>query len=87
MRGARSAEDVDAPRSGDGDGTWFETELVAEYETRLVLVGYAELAGPCPPSTGDKDDPCYQPDQPDSWPGRILAIEKAAVTAGISDLR
>ena len=40
-----------------------------------------------PPSTGDKDDPCYQPDQPDSWPDRILAIEKAAVTAGISDLR
>ena len=70
-----------------GDSLWFETELVAEYETRLVLVGYAELAGPCPPSTGDKDDPCYQPDQPDSWPGRILAIEKAAVTAGISDLR
>ncbi|MFE4001322.1 hypothetical protein ACFX43_21320 [Nocardioides sp. YIM B13467] len=70
-----------------GDSTWFETELVAEYETRLVLVGYGELAGPCPPSTGDKEDPCYQPDQPDSWPDRVLAIEKAAVTAGISDLR
>ena len=87
MRGARSAEDVDAPRSGDGDGTWFETELVARYDAWLVLVGYADLAGPCPPSTGDEDDPCYQPDQPDSWPGRILAIEKAAVTVGISDLR
>ena len=75
------------PGVDGGDSTWFETELVAEYETRLVLVGYGELAGPCPPSTGDKDDPCYQPDQPDSWPDRILAIEKAAVTAGISDLR
>lgn len=75
------------PGLDGGDSIWFETELVAEYETRLVLVGYAELAGPCPPSTGDKDDPCYQPDQPDSWPGRVLAIEKAAVTAGISDLR
>ncbi|SDL29635.1 hypothetical protein SAMN05428985_11373 [Nocardioides sp. YR527] len=75
------------PGLDGGDSMWFETELVAEYETRLVLVGYAELAGPCPPSTGDKDDPCYQPDQPDSWPDRILAIEKAAVTAGISDLR
>ncbi|MEU0269759.1 hypothetical protein [Nocardioides sp. NPDC006303] len=75
------------PGEDGNDNIWFETELVAEYETRLVLVGYAELAGPCPPSTGDKDDPCYQPDQPDSWPGRILAIEKAAVTAGISDLR
>lgn len=75
------------PGLDGGDSMWFETELVAEYGTRLVLVGYAELAGPCPPSTGDKDDPCYQPDQPDSWPGRILAIEKAAVTAGISDLR
>jgi hypothetical protein len=75
------------PGLGGGDSMWFESELVAEYETRLVLVSYAELAGPCPPSTGDKDDPCYQPDQPDTWPGRILAIEKAAVTAGISDLR
>ncbi|EGD40216.1 LigA [Nocardioidaceae bacterium Broad-1] len=75
------------PGSDGNDSIWFETELVAEYETRLVLVGYAESAGPCPPSTGDKEDPCYQPDQPDSWPGRILAIEKAAVTAGISDLR
>ncbi|MEU6135935.1 hypothetical protein [Nocardioides sp. NPDC047086] len=75
------------PGLDGGDSAWFETELVAEYETRLVLVGYAELAGPCPPSTGDEADPCYQPDQPDSWPGRILAIEKAAVTAGISDLR
>jgi hypothetical protein len=75
------------PGSDGNDSLWFETELVAEYETRLVLVGYAELAGPCPPSTGDKEDPCYQPDQPDSWPDRILAIEKAAVTAGISDLR
>ncbi|GGR50313.1 hypothetical protein J2S40_000080 [Nocardioides luteus] len=84
-RAARSQATYPGP--GDGDGIWFETELVAEYETRLVLVGYGELAGPCPPSTGDKDDPCYQPDQPDSWPGRILAIEKAAVTAGISDLR
>lgn len=75
------------PGQGGNDSIWFETELVAEYDTRLVLVGYGELAGPCPPSTGDKEDPCYQPDQPDSWPGRILAIEKAAVTAGISDLR
>ena len=75
------------PGMDGGDSTWFETELVAEYKTRLVLVGYGELAGPCPPSTGDKSDPCYQPDQPDSWPDRILAIEKAAVTAGISDLR
>ncbi len=75
------------PGADGGDSTWFETELVAEYQTRLVLVGYGELAGPCPPSTGDKNDPCYQPDQPDSWPDRILAIEKAAVTAGISDLR
>lgn len=84
-RAARSQATYPGP--GDGDGTWFETELVAQYETRLVLLGYAELAGPCPPSTGDKDDPCYQPDQPDSWPGRVLEIEKAAVTAGISDLR
>ncbi|NYI75382.1 hypothetical protein [Nocardioides panzhihuensis] len=84
-RAARSQATYPGP---DGnDSIWFETELVAEYETRLVLVGYAELAGPCPPSTGDKNDPCYQPDQPDSWPDRILAIEKAAVTAGISDLR
>ncbi|GGU08573.1 hypothetical protein [Nocardioides albus] len=75
------------PGTDGNDSIWFETELVAEYETRLVLVGYAELAGPCPPSTGDKEDPCYQSEQPDSWPDRILAIEKAAVTAGISDLR
>ncbi|MFJ9392250.1 hypothetical protein ACIRON_25750 [Nocardioides sp. NPDC101246] len=74
------------PGLDGGDSIWFETELVAEYGTRLVLVSYAELAGPCPPSTGDKDDPCYQPDQPDSWPGRILAIEKAAVTAGVKGL-
>jgi len=84
-RAARSHATYPGPDGGDS--MWFETELVAEHETRLVLVGYAELAGPCPPSTGDKNDPCYQPDQPDSWPGRILAIEKAAVTAGISDLR
>jgi hypothetical protein len=85
-RAARSHATYPGP-DDETDGLWFETELVAEYETRLVLVGYAELAGPCPPSTGDKTDPCYQSDQPDTWPGRILEIEKAAVVAGISDLR
>ncbi|TQL70159.1 hypothetical protein FB381_4087 [Nocardioides albertanoniae] len=84
-RAARSQTTYGA--RSEGDGMWFETELVAQYDGRLVLVGYSELAGPCPPSTGDKDDPCYQPDQPDTWPGRILAIEKAAVKAGIRDLR
>lgn len=85
-RAARSQDTyAAADATSGGDSSWFDTELVAQKGTRLILVGYGELAGPCPPSTGDKNDPCYQPDQPDSWPGRILAIEKASVAAGIRD--
>lgn len=84
-RAARSHDTYAAKDVAGGDSSWFDTELVAQKDTRLVLVGYGELAGPCPPSTGDKNDPCYEPDQPDSWPARVLAIEKAAVEAGFKD--
>lgn len=60
---------------GGCDAAWFDHQTVAQIGDRLVLVTYAELAGPCPP--GDACPETEQSVRP--WFDRVAAAVEAAV--------
>lgn len=64
---------------GGCDAAWFDHQTVAQVDDRLVLVTYAELAGPCPP--GDACPETEQSVRP--WFERVaVAVEAAVGRAG-----
>jgi hypothetical protein len=69
---------------GDCDAAWFDHQTVAQAGDRLVLVTYAEAAGPCPP--GDVNgDTCTSEEAQQPWLDRAQLALEAAVGGAIPD--